>query len=197
MQRYPSNTPPSASNFVQYPLAAASLLCTLLMWLLVVGDSVAGDNTAAQELEWDSLIPSDYRPEKIMNQYGDIGELDDNDPRAQKIMDQLQELWDKAPIVTELDGRHVRLPGFVVPLEGDGIELTEFFLVPYYGACIHVPPPPANQIVYVKVAEKDVRIRNAFDTVWVTGQLSAKSFESDLGNAGYQLDASQIEPYDE
>ena len=195
MHRYKSSTPPY--RFVTTPVVAASLLCTLLMWLLVVGNSAAGEKASVQELEWDSLIPSDYRPEKILNQYGDIGELDDNDPRAQKIMDQLQELWDKAPIVTELDGRQVRLPGFVVPLEGDGIELTEFFLVPYYGACIHVPPPPANQIVYVKVAEKDVRIRNAFDTVWVTGLLSAKSFKSDLGNAGYQLDASQIEPYDE
>jgi hypothetical protein len=167
------------------------------VWFLNIGACFAGEENAPQELEWDALIPADYRPEKIMNQYGDIGELDDNDPRAQEILDQLQELWDKAPIVTELDGRQVKLPGFVVPLEGDGVKLTEFFLVPYYGACIHVPPPPANQIVYVKVAEKDARIRNAFDTVWVTGTLSAKSFESDLGNAGYQLSATQIAPYEE
>ena len=197
MQRNPSFSVRSSCSHAKFPLFAGSLLFTLLIWLLSTGTGVADDKTTAQELEWDSLIPIDYRPEKILNQYGDISELDDNDPRAQKIMDQLQELWDKAPIVTELDGRQVRLPGFVVPLEGDGVELTEFFLVPYYGACIHVPPPPANQIVYVKVAEKDVRIRNAFDTVWVTGQLSAKNFESDLGNAGYHLDASQIEPYDE
>jgi hypothetical protein len=169
----------------------------LLTWFLGAGYGVAGESTETLELEWDSLIPEDYKPQRILNQYGDISELDDNDPRAQEILKQLQELWDKAPIVTDLDGRLVKLPGFVVPLEGDGVKLTEFFLVPYYGACIHVPPPPANQIVYVKVPAKEARIRNAFDTVWVTGTLSAKNFESDLGNAGYQLIAQKIEPYDE
>jgi hypothetical protein len=175
---------------------SASLQALLLTLLLVSGVCLAGETQQPLELEWDTLIPADYRPDKIMNQYGDISELDDNDPRAQKIMDQLQELWDKAPIVTDLDGLLVKLPGFVVPLEGDGVKLTEFFLVPYYGACIHVPPPPANQIVYVKVPKQDARIRNAFDTVWVTGILSAKGFESDLGNAGYQLKAQKIVPYE-
>jgi hypothetical protein len=177
-------------------LLAGTFAALLLTLMLAVGASLAGENQVPLELEWDALIPADFRPETIMNQYGDISQLDDNDPRAQKILDQLQELWDKAPIVTDLDGRLVKLPGFVVPLEGDGVKLTEFFLVPYYGACIHVPPPPANQIVYVKVQEQDARIRNAFDTVWVTGILSARSFESDLGNAGYQLNAQQIEPYE-
>ena len=187
----------SSTTLQQRVGTAAGSLLLLLLCFVTDGVSHAGDEQEPQELEWDALIPADYRPDKIMNQYGDISEMDDNDPRAQKILDQLQALWDQAPIVTELDGQQVKLPGFVVPLEGDGIELTEFFLVPYYGACIHVPPPPANQIVYVKVAEKDVRIRNAFDTVWVSGTLSAKSFASDLGNAGYQLKATHIEPYEE
>lgn len=191
MLSHPFHSPSTAN------LAAGSLLLLLLALLTSSAHCFAGEENPPQELEWDALIPADYRPDKIMSQYGDISEMDDNDPRAQKILDQLQELWDKAPIVTELHGQQVKLPGFVVPLEGDGVELSEFFLVPYYGACIHVPPPPANQIVYVKVAEKDVRIRNAFDTVWVTGTLSAKSFASDLGNAGYQLTATQIEPYEE
>ncbi|MES9854825.1 MAG: DUF3299 domain-containing protein [Candidatus Thiodiazotropha sp. L084R] len=150
----------------------------------------------AQELEWDAMIPADFRPDKIMNQFGDINELDDNDPRAQQIMDQLTAAWDKAPVVESLDGKRVKLPGFVVPLEGDGIELSEFLLVPYYGACIHVPPPPANQTVYVKVPNGDAKIRNAFDTVWVTGVLSAKSFSSDLATAGYQLQAEDVAPYE-
>ncbi|MCU7811748.1 MAG: DUF3299 domain-containing protein, partial [Candidatus Thiodiazotropha sp. (ex Notomyrtea botanica)] len=60
------------------------------------------------------------------------------------------------------------------------------------GACIHVPPPPANQTVYVKVPKADAKIRRAFDTVWVIGKLSAKSFTNDLATAGYQLDAEEI-----
>ncbi|MES9993833.1 MAG: DUF3299 domain-containing protein [Candidatus Thiodiazotropha sp.] len=150
----------------------------------------------AQELEWDAMIPDDFRPDKIMQQFGDINALTDDDPRAQQIMEQLEAAWKEAPVVESLDGKRIKLPGFVVPLEGDGKKLTEFLLVPYYGACIHVPPPPANQTVYVKVPKGDAKIRQAFDTVWVTGTLSAKSFDSDLATAGYQLEAEEVKPYE-
>ncbi|MES9971366.1 MAG: DUF3299 domain-containing protein [Candidatus Thiodiazotropha sp.] len=149
-----------------------------------------------QELEWDAMIPDDYRPDKIMAQFGDINALTDDDPRAQQIMDQLEAAWKEAPVVESLDGKRVKLPGFVVPIEGDGKKLTEFLLVPYYGACIHVPPPPANQTVYVKVPEGDAKIRQAFDTVWVYGIMSAKSFDSDLATAGYQIEAEKVTPYE-
>lgn len=197
MRHHPSHRSPGSSGRPLRRFPLSTLWAILVLLTLSAGNGIGAESSEPLELEWDALIPADYQPEKIMNQYGDISELDDSDPRAQKIMDQLQELWSKAPIVTALDGRRVKLPGFVVPLEGDGIKLREFFLVPYYGACIHVPPPPANQIVYVKVPQEQTKIRNAFDTVWVTGTLSAKSFESDLGNAGYQLNAQLIEPYDE
>jgi hypothetical protein len=150
----------------------------------------------AKELKWDAMIPEDFRPDKIMQQFGDINELDDDDPRAQKIMDELKAAWKAAPVVESLDGKRIKLPGFVVPIEGDGKKLSEFLLVPYYGACIHVPPPPANQTVYVKVPKGNAKIRHAFDTVWVTGTLSAKSFNSDLATAGYQLEAEAVTPYE-
>jgi hypothetical protein len=166
----------------------------LLLLLLISHTAIA---EPAQELQWDSLIPDDYRPDKIMNQFGDISTLDDNDPRAQKILQELKAVWKLAPVVETLDGRRVKMPGFVVPIEGDGEKLTEFLLVPYYGACIHVPPPPANQTIYVQVPEGDAKIRRAFDTVWVTGVLSAKSFDSDLATAGYRIQAEEIAPYEE
>ncbi len=169
----------------------ANLLLLLLFLLL---DSAIAE--PAQELEWDALIPADFHPEKIMGQFGDIDELDDDDPRTQKIMQELEALWREAPVVESLDGKRVKLPGFVVPLEGDGKKLREFLLVPYYGACIHVPPPPANQTVYVKVPRGDAKIRHAFDTVWVTGTLSAKSFSSDLATAGYQIQAEEVAPFE-
>lgn len=149
-----------------------------------------------QELEWDAMIPEDYRPDKIMAQFGDINALEDDDPRAQKILDELEAAWKEAPVVESLDGKRVKLPGFVVPIEGDGKKLTEFLLVPYYGACIHVPPPPANQTVYVKVPKGDAKIREAFDTVWVSGVLSTKSFDSDLATAGYQIEAEEVTAYE-
>jgi hypothetical protein len=149
-----------------------------------------------KELKWDAMIPEDFRPDKIMEQFGDINELDDRDPRALQIMDELKAAWKEAPVVESLDGTRVKLPGFVVPIEGDAEKLSEFLLVPYYGACIHVPPPPANQTVYVKVPKRDAKIRQAFDTVWVTGILSAKPFDSDLATAGYQIEAEEVSPYE-
>ncbi len=172
-----------------------SILSTILFLVSLLPFN-ATSNEPVKELEWDDMIPADYRPDKIMGQFGDIDELDDNDPRTQKIMEELQAAFDEAPVVESLDGKRVKLPGFVVPIEGDGKKLREFLLVPYYGACIHVPPPPANQTVYVKVPKGDAKIRNAFDTVWVTGTLSAKSFTSDLATAGYQIQAEEVTPYE-
>ncbi|MEM7283417.1 MAG: DUF3299 domain-containing protein [Pseudomonadota bacterium] len=101
-----------------------------------------------------------------------------------------------APVVLGLDGVRVRVPGFVVPLESDeGGDLTEFFLVPYYGACIHVPPPPANQIIYVKVSDKFF-LKSMMDPYWVEGVLTVSSFTTDLGEAGYTLGAERIEKYE-
>lgn len=169
----------------------------LLLFLLCALPLTALSAKPPTELDWDALLPPDSNPEKIMEKYGDdIADLDDSDPRAKKLLDELEAIWKKAPVVKKLDGKRVKLPGFVVPLEGDGQKLSEFLLVPYYGACIHVPPPPANQTVYVTVPKGDARIRHAFDTVWVTGTMSAKPFTSDLATAGYQIKAESVTPYE-
>jgi len=149
----------------------------------------------AEEIEWDTLIPDDYRPDKIMEKY-DIDNLADDDPRAAELQQELQALWDQAPVRPELDQRRIKLPGFVVPVETDAEESTGFLLVPYYGACIHVPPPPANQTVYV-VTEKGKGTRpKVFDVVWVTGDLSVQRIDNDVAEAGYTLYASNVEPYE-
>ena len=69
--------------------------------------------------------------------------------------------------------------------------------MPFYGACIHVPPPPANQTVLVEAATGvTVQIRQAFDTVWVTGRLAAHRTDTGLAKAGYTLTATEVSPYD-
>jgi len=103
-----------------------------------------------------------------------------------------------------LDGKTIRIPGYVLPLEFSGSKVTEFLLVPWVGACIHTPPPEPNQIVYVK-ADKAFDIRRTFDAVWVTGRLatagSKRSVQIVDGSAdidvGYSLRASLVEPYQE
>ncbi len=100
-------------------------------------------------------------------------------------------------VVGELNGQAVRIPGFIVPLESDeGGLLAEFFLVPYFGACIHVPPPPANQIVYVRTAQA-YALNRLFDAVWVSGTIRTAAHLNEVGDAGYTLDATRIEPYED
>ena len=104
----------------------------------------------------------------------------------------------------ELDGKLVRMPGYMLPLEFSGKHVTEFLLVPWVGACIHTPPPPPNQIVHVK-AEKPFEVKGMFDAVWVTGQMTASTAKKQVhivdGSAdidvGYALKASVVEAYTE
>jgi len=158
--------------------------------------SAATTTDEVVELDWDRLIPEDWAPEKLMDEYN-ADELSDDDPRAQELMEKLQTLWKEAPVVPELDGMRVKLPGFVVPLEMDTETIGEFLLVPYYGACIHVPPPPANQTVHVVTVKGGEYKGELFDTVWVTGTLKVERLSSELAEAGYRIQDAQVEPYRE
>ncbi len=131
------------------------------------------------ELFWEDMVPADYEiPDAPLNHDGSM----------------LQMGLD-APVVPSLNGKLVKIPGFVVPLEGDHETTSEFLLVPYFGACIHVPPPPANQIVHVKFS-KAVPIDNLYDAVWVTGTLSTQGWQGDIATVGYSLTGISVSPYD-
>ena len=147
------------------------------------------------ELDWDALVPAGYRPGELLEEY-DYENLADDDPRAEELMVKLKELWAEAPLVREYEGKIVKLPGFVVPLQIDAKAVQEFLLVPYYGACIHVPPPPANQMVHVVTDKKRAFKGELFDAVWVTGRITVDRLSSDLGDAGYRIEATGIEPYE-
>jgi hypothetical protein len=99
--------------------------------------------------------------------------------------------------ITLLDGVRIRIPGFVVPLEVDEQQrVTRFFLVPYFGACIHLPPPPPNQMIYVDV-KQGVKIENISDPVWVSGELTTTLVENDMATAAYSLNIEAIAAYEE
>jgi len=99
-------------------------------------------------------------------------------------------------VVKDLDGKHIRVPGYVVPFDFSAdAEHKEFLLVPYFGACLHTPPPPPNQIILVK-AETAAKITNIEDPVWLEGTLKTGEFLSDLGNSAYELNLSKLEPYE-
>ena len=113
-------------------------------------------------------------------------------PEGRWMSGPLQQSEAPAPVVAALDGKRVRIGGYVVSLDFDTTRVKEFLLVPFVGACIHVPPPPANQIVYVKSAE-GFEVTGMFEPVWVTGTLKVTTAFTGLAEAGYSLNADKVE----
>ncbi|MDP2506413.1 MULTISPECIES: DUF3299 domain-containing protein [unclassified Oceanobacter] len=95
----------------------------------------------------------------------------------------------------ELNGVRVRIPGFIVPINFDDQQrVIEFFLVPFFGACIHVPPPPPNQIVHVEVEDGFV-LESIYDPVWLEGVLFLEQNVNGLGQSAYSLQLEKRELY--
>ena len=95
----------------------------------------------------------------------------------------------------DLHGLTLRIPGFIVPLDLDSAgRVVEFFLVPYYGACIHVPPPPPNQIVYVH-ASKPFLVKDGTNAYWITGEMRIERKRTEIASASYSMAASKVEQY--
>ena len=92
------------------------------------------------------------------------------------------------------NGQNVRLPGFIVPIDYSGKGVTAFILVPYVGACVHVPPPPANQLVFV-TTQTPYENAKLFEAVSVMGTFGVSSISTHLAQVGYALSADTIESY--
>ena len=145
-----------------------------------------------KELTWSEMIPADAPPEAPdMTPLHDLSQMGDMEtaPAARQDLP-------NAPVVPALDGQLIRLPGYIVPLEvnEDG-RTTDFLLVPYFGACIHVPPPPSNQIVHV-TSKEGVKLEELYQPYWIVGAMQVKASTSELADAGYQMDAQKIVVYE-
>lgn len=152
-----------------------------------------GSAGAYKETTWEALVPAGWDPMRELKGI-DFNTLTDTDPRAVKALETLRKEWDNAPVVTKLNGARIRIPGFVVPLDVQKRQVTEFLLVPYYGACIHTPPPPANQIIHV-VPAKPLTNEQVMAPVWVSGTLEAVRTETGMGAAGYYMKVDAVAPY--
>jgi hypothetical protein len=137
-----------------------------------------------RELEWLDLMP-----EEEFNAW--LQESEQIDHSGFGAMEPFQSFR----TMPELDGVEARIPGFVVPIETDGEgNLKEFFLVPYFGACIHVPPPPANQIIYGRLDEP-IPMVNIWDAFWMEGTLNIEDISNDTAASAYTMDVSKLELY--
>jgi hypothetical protein len=161
-------------------------------------------------LDWARLIPIDSTQTPLERRdgrvaFGEVTHFDVTEPGALETRVPWgppapaavpSDEWVQPPSTgfrTDLDGAEVTIAGFITPLEFEGERITEFLLVPYFGACIHVPPPPANQIILVTEAH-GVMPDNLFDPVTVTGVLRVSVTEADFGEIGYRIEGGSYEP---
>lgn len=176
----------------------------LIVCLLALSGFAHAEDTP--EILWPELIPEGWDPYTLFDKYSadEYAALSDEDYFA--LQDKAQMMMDKAPVVDSLDGQQVKIPGFILPLEFKGSTISEFLLVPYFGACIHSPPPPANQIILGKL-EKSFELENITQPVWITGKLKTGRSSNKLGEGGYNLitdvdsgysmQVDSVEPYEE
>lgn len=137
------------------------------------------------DLDWSDLLPDGEAPIPPMLQ----GVIDhDNAPFVSQ-----QPL--SSGVRTDWNGQVVRLPGFIVPIDYKGSGVVAFLLVPFVGACVHVPPPPANQLVFVTTATP-YESAGIYEPVNVTGMFGVSSVSTQLADVGYALSADKIEPFE-
>jgi len=158
---------------------------------------------APRELKWVDLVPKSVAPAPLQGKtfFGGSTRVPDDAPPPPPLPEgnfmsvkRRQPGSDRPPaVVPELNGQQVAIGGYVVPLDFDATTVKEFLLVPFVGACIHVPPPPANQIIYVK-AEKGFEVGGQFDPVTVTGKMTTDVAITGLADAGYTITADTVVP---
>jgi len=136
-------------------------------------------------LAWGNLMPADYRPSYQQFPW-----------TVENPEEMMQQTLEETPLVEELHGQNVKVSGYVVPLDGTDEAIHEFLLVPFLGACTHVPPPPANQIVYVN-PKYPLLMDESWDVISVVGKLNAEGRTSGLGAVGYQMIDSILTSFDE
>ena len=178
-----------------------------LCFFIVATPSLATESEPATDLAWGKLVPPAPAPVQTMKAKSFLsgatpfaGAGGSEPPPPPTVDDKgwmserrLQPGSGGAPaVVKDLDGKRVRIGGYVVPLDFEATNVKEFLLVPFVGACIHVPPPPPNQIIYVKTA-KGFDVEGSFDPVYVTGTLKVASQYTGLAETGYSLDADKVE----
>ena len=156
-------------------------------------------------IEWIDLLPPDDL-EALLNPPEYLAEIEDGSPEdsiqsqlRNKVKanadDRYQQALQSEKIVASMDGKKIRIPGFIVPLEFENEEMViQFFFVPFFGACLHLPPPPPNQIILVDFPE-GVPLKSLYTAFWISGELKTSLVEKDIATAAYTMTMDLYEVY--
>ncbi len=156
-------------------------------------------------VKWLDLMPKkDFYslsnpPDYLMNtDEGSEGDeiLDELRNLPKSIQDEYQRALTSMEVIAKMNNKAIRIPGFIVPLEfNEEKKITQFFLVPYFGACIHLPPPPPNQIIFITY-NKGISVKELLDPIWVSGTLQTSHHENEVALSAYSMQMKSYEPYD-
>ncbi|MEL7398998.1 MAG: DUF3299 domain-containing protein [Pseudomonadota bacterium] len=183
-----------------------AVIATLFSLALLPASALAQDQQY-RTIDWLDLLPKKdldalLNPPEYINNVEEGSAADQISNQISNTIaaasdDAYQQALASTSIKPEMHDQDVRIPGFIVPLEFDDDQtITEFFLVPFFGACIHVPPPPPNQIIYAKYPE-GLKLEALYDPFWITGTLKATITENDMATSAYAIDMSGYEAYTE
>ena len=183
------------------------ILCSTVLAVVLLVSLTARAKVEYTDIAWTELIPAedlevllnppdflydieDQSENDSMEALKDVSPIDDAARRYQQALESTQ-------IVDVFDGKNIRIPGFVVPLETDEKQrVTKFFIVPYFGACLHMPPPPPNQIIFAKSAE-GIEVTSLYDAFWFEGTLRIDTTDSLLGKSAYGIKLNKVYLYEE
>ncbi|MDC0602064.1 DUF3299 domain-containing protein [Aliiglaciecola sp.] len=163
-------------------------------------------NTAEfEEIEWVELMPKDdlaalMDPPDFLLGIVD-GSSEDNIDRLAKEgktsekAKRFEAALKSESVISSFAGRNIRIPGFIVPLStNEKREVVEFFIVPYFGACLHMPPPPPNQIIFSSQAD-GILVEDISAPFWFEGKVKIETRANDMGTAAYALTLDNVKPY--
>jgi hypothetical protein len=167
-----------------------------------LGSSDEEDRAASdekyRELDWKELAPDTAAEDKIIAKYQPkIDKIPEGGKDAQPLYDKMLAEFNALPANPKLDGQKIKIPGYVTVLEQNKGLVSEFLLVPYYGACIHVPPPPLNNTLLIKPKKNQrIHLDDTYSPVWVKGIIHTKNTKTDLATAGYLIKNAEVELFD-
>jgi hypothetical protein len=177
--------------------------------ILIVASApaVSADAQSYEDIDWTELMPAEdlsallNRP-AFLDDIADGSAQDALDSFQQRQLEdeqaqQYQAALSSTRVIQGFDGKAIRIPGFIVPLEqNEDKEVTRFFIVPYFGACLHMPPPPPNQILYVE-SEQGITLENLYDPYWFEGIVSIEQKVDAMGTSAYSLSLDNYALYEE
>lgn len=184
------------------------ILCsTILVLVVLIFSLTVRAQVEYTEIEWTELIPADdlailLNPPDFLFDIEDQSENDNMESlkgvsSTDAAAKRYQQALESTRVIETFDSKNIRLPGFIVPLETDEKQrVTQFFIVPYFGACLHMPPPPPNQIIFVK-STAGIEVTSLYDAFWFEGVLSIDTTDSLLGKSAYSMQLNKAYPYED